>query len=478
MIRLGLLYLGTSGLMVLALRYWYAALCGLVFLTVLMQHPSMPTSMFGIPGCNPWNMVFLAVFFSWLLHRPTEPPRAKVPPAAVILFSLFVFMVVAAGLAGALDHRSVQGPLAGRLTFFPVFVDAVLNPLKYLMVGVMFFDGARTEQRARWALYSAVGSGVCYALLMFKSMKQRVFTISFEDSRRLTDKLVGLYANDLAELLTFTIWAGVLVAFLLASRWRRLGWLFLAASVVPPFMALKSRAGFAAFGAVGLALGLLRWRRILILFPLMIVLTLWAAPDVVDRVMMGVDVEAAEYSWDEISAGRLTNIWPPVIEQIGRSPIIGHGRLAILRKDCYDAILEREKLVPTHPHNSYLEVLLDTGMVGLLISAACCVGLFVVHYRLLRGPRARTPANQFIGETTHVMFLDPLRHGQAIAALGGAGMAALVTELSAGLSGSSFFPSQSSVPYLCIWGAASALDAQRRVQIVRSQGEEKEGAPA
>jgi O-antigen ligase len=318
-----------------------------------------------------------------------------------------------------------------------VLVDTIINPLKYLMIGVLFFDGARTRERVKMALATAIGSGLCYALLLFKTLGTRVFTIGFEDARRMTDKLVGLFANDLAELLAFTLWGGLVLVFLFRRSWQRALWLACVAAVVPPFLALKSRAGFLSFCAAGAVLGAVRWRRILILMPLAVFVAALAAPDVRDRVLMGVGDAEEETSWDEISAGRVTNIWPPVVAQIGQSPLVGHGRLAILREACYEEILERERVVPNHPHCSYLEILLDAGLVGLVICLACSWGLIRVAWRLMRDS------------------VEPVG-----LVLGTCSLAAIVAELSAGLAGSSFFPSQSSVPYLCIWGAALGVYAE------------------
>lgn len=447
MIRLAFLYLFLCALCVTAVRYWYAALCGVVLLTVLTQHPSMPTNMFGIQGMNPWNAALLVVLISWWINRRYDPPRVPTSPRVAIMFALFVALTVLTGIVAAVDHGSVQGPGAGRLDFLGMVVNTIINPLKYVVVGVLFFDGARTRQRVKMALGAAIGSGAAYGVMLFKSMKHRVFTIDFEDARRMTDKLVGLFANDLAELFTFTMWAGAFACVVFARRWQRIGWLALMVSVLPPFIALKSRAGFLAFCAIGMTLGVLRWRKLLVVLPLVIVIAAAAVPSVRERVLMGVGGQDQETCWDEVSAGRMTNIWPPTLQQIGESPIFGHGRFAILREPCYEEILIRERYVPNHPHCSYLEIMLDAGVIGLAIVLACSAGLFRASWALLR-----------------------VRGDSLITVLGCAGVAALVAELSAGLTGSSFYPSQSSIPYLCVWGAVLRVFAERQARAAQNHG--------
>jgi len=87
------------------------------------------------------------------------------------------------------------------------------------------------------------------------------------------------------------------------------------------------------------------------------------------------------------------------------------------------------KAVPQHPHSAYLEVLLDAGGVGLGICIACFIGLMYVGWQLLRYP-----------------------YDSLIRVVGAIGLVAVATEMSAAIAGSSFYPTQSAVPYLCVWG--------------------------
>lgn len=426
MIRTLLLAVVVLAVMITATRRWYGGLCGLVLLTVLLQNPNFPTNMFGVQGLNPWNLTCVVVAACWLTQRRAEAPAAPLPSGAYVLLALYVALIVLTSAVAAADIGSFH---SGRWTITDVLVNGLINPLKYLLVGVMFADGARTRPRVRLALGVAVGSGILYALLLFKTIKGRLFGMDFNDARRLTDKLVGLHANDLGQLLAFTLWAGLLLWLILPRGWLRVAWPLAVSTVVPPFLAVQSRAGFLAFAAAGLTLGALRWRRLLILLPAAAGAVAVARPDVVERVGMGI-VGEDQVDWDTVSAGRVTNIWPPVWAQIGESPLVGHGRWGLLRTPCYFEVLAGEGSVPTHPHNAYLELMLDAGTIGLLIGLACAVGLLWTCGWLMRRGADREATT-----------------------LGAVGLIAVVVYLSAGVAGLSFFPTQSTVPYLCVWGA-------------------------
>lgn len=439
-IRLVILYILVAVLSCVALRRWYWSLCGLLFMTVLTQNPSMPTKMGNIQGLNPWNFTFIVIAFAWLLDRHRDPHRAKTPLKPVALLLFYVAMLCTIGLIAALDKRGFRGDYADQFSGKEILIETIINPLKYLFVGVMFYDGALSRNRVKMALFSAVGSGLCYSLLMFKTLREKVFTIDYTAARRATDKLIGLFANDMAEITAFSILAAFVIVVLIKRDWLRALWLTMPLAAIPAFLALKSRAGFLAICAAGATIGVLRHRKLLLLLPVAVVLIIAIEPSVGERVLQGVGQSSDQNDWNEISAGRTTYLWPAAIEQIQRSPFLGHGRYAVLRTDCYDRMIDLGAHgVPQHPHSAYLEILIDAGAVGLLICLMCFAGLAAASWRLLR------------------IQNDPL-----ISAVGVVGLIALTTELTAAVAGSSFYPTQSAVPYLCVWGVAMRVAVEQR----------------
>ena len=58
-------------------------------------------------------------------------------------------------------------------------------------------------------------------------------------------------------------------------------------------------------------------------------------------------------------------MWPYVIEEIEKSPLVGYGRMAMIRIGLAGEMREIG-LEFSHPHNVYLDTLLDNGIVGSL----------------------------------------------------------------------------------------------------------------
>ena len=122
----------------------------------------------------------------------------------------------------------------------------------------------------------------------------------------------------------------------------------------------------------------LRWRRYLLLVPVAIAAVLLLVPGASERLMQGFTpethdlrsrkIESSGGSVDEytITAGR--NVaWPLVIAKIREEPLLGYGKMAMQRTGITMFLYtEYGELFP-HPHNAYLEMLLDNGIVGFAL---------------------------------------------------------------------------------------------------------------
>jgi hypothetical protein len=85
---------------------------------------------------------------------------------------------------------------------------------------------------------------------------------------------------------------------------------------------------------------------------------------------------------DEISAGRTSNLWMPLTEEWMQNPkklLVGDGRYAIISSDAVARGFTPETML--HPHNMYLEQILDVGIFGLIFMLGFFVFLFRKAYK-------------------------------------------------------------------------------------------------
>ena len=427
MIRLTILNILVLSLWVYAFRDWMVSLCGLILLTSMMRKGDWLSQIGGIPGLNLWNITLAVVTVAWLLRRQDERRPWKLSGLSVGIVIGYIGIIVLAYVQAMLAMDNFVPDLQRDLWQF-LTVDHLINPLKYLLVALLLADGCHSRRRLIMALGTVVGLGVLYAILVVRIVPlDALYTSGGVHYRWRIGKEVGLMANDMAKVLTLTFWS------ILATQrlWWRPWWSRIAvlAAYSVTFLGLAmcfSRAGYLTFVAVALVLGCVRWRKLLWLGPPALLLLLVLMPTVTERLSQGFDPDPeADTDWNEVTAGRTGELWPPVIEEIWKAPFLGHGRMAVAHTALYD------KLGGVHPHNGYLEVLVDTGALGLLIVLAAFVGAGVLSYRLVRQNR------------------EPL-----LVALGGVGLVHCTGVLVNAMSGATFFPNQGMLGTLCALGIA------------------------
>lgn len=430
MIRVTLLSLFVLFLWAYAFRDWMVSLCGLIMLTFAMQRADMPSQIAGIPGLNPWNITLAVVTLAWLQQRRHERRPWNLSGPSVLVIGGYIGVIVLAYVQAMLSANAFPPGFQSNLPQF-LTVDHLVNPLKFTWVALLLADGCHSRRRLVMALATLAGLGALYAIMVVKVMPlESLQGQDFMRYRKRIDREIGLNANDMAKVLALTFWS------ILATQrlWWRPWWFRIGVLAAYPVTLLGlalcySRAGYLTFLAVGLVLGCVRWRKLLWLgLPALLVLVA-LMPSVTERMAMGFDQGAEEDpDWNQVTAGRTGNLWPPIIEEIWKAPLFGHGRLAILHTPAHDKILASEGAVPFTPHNGYLEVMVDSGAVGLIVVLAAFFGAALLSYRLMR-------------------LKEPL-----LVALGGVGLAHAGGCLVNALSGGLLMPTQSMLATLCAFG--------------------------
>ncbi|MCH7884115.1 MAG: O-antigen ligase family protein [Planctomycetes bacterium] len=431
-IRLLLLSAIIIGLALYAWRDWFKSLCGLILLTTILEHPEMPKHIMGIQGLNPWNTLLAVVVVAWLCARRREGLRWDLPGYAGWVFLGYVGCTFVAYVRGVFDLSSF--PSEHRESFLGFTTDEIINPIKLMVPGLMLYDGARSRKRIVLALTCVLLVGVGFALQIIKYVPLGVLVdpSDFMKFRYRINRNTGMDPNDIAMILVGTFWS--MMATLVIWK-RRRGRVLVAGAAAVLLVGIglcQSRAGYVSFVGVGMLFGIFIWRPLLGILPMMGIVVFLAVPSIPARLGMGFAVGNASSQTandlDVITAGRMTKIWPPVFEQISASPLIGEGRRAILRTPVHKA-LAKKGIAPGHPHNAYLEVLLDAGVAGLFVILALYGLLFGIAIRL-----CRTPTNALVR------------------AIGGAALAMISALLITGLSSQSLFPTTSLFGMWCVIG--------------------------
>jgi O-antigen ligase len=366
---------------------------GAVLLVLLMPIAAttlFPRSLMGFTGLNPVNVLLAATLVSYLLRGRLQRAGTFLPRP---LLWLYMVPIAAAGLIGSRHVHDIL-PLfyeTEALNFTNAvgyFRDMALKPLLIPVTAILLgAAAARSKKPERFLIPIALSVWVIALVQIgFVAIAGiKLGELAATNARDFFDAM-GMHANDLGRLyavayglLLFVWWEtkrpglklflfatmGV-IAFALALTFSRAAFLgFLLISAV--FLLWKFNAKSAALAALGTITALV------------------LAPGYLyRRVTLGFDTG----NLDEVSAGRIEGIWAPLLPEVFKSPLWGEGLGSIMWSSPMQtgAILE-----VTHPHNAYLEALLDMGLIGLAL-------LLAYYWHVWRGMRALAGAADLSAE--------------------------------------------------------------------------------
>jgi len=323
------------------------------------------------------------------------------------------------------------------------FVDA----FRFMIPGFLFFDGSRTRERAKLGLLAIV---LLYFLLSIQVIKYMGVNPDFSGSElsgrgsRIIQHSIGYDRIDMSMMLSGASWAAIAVSCLLENKYLRWGVRAMALPIMFGQALTGGRTGYATWGLVGLILCVIRWRKMLPLIPVAAMVIVTLLPSVRERMMSGMggqnDGIVVHQNATEITSGR-NRMWPEVIRRIEEQPIIGYGRIAQIRtglaKWAQD-VLEDEF---DHPHEAYLEWLLDNGILGFL----CVIPIYFLAVKRSGG-----------------LFLD--RSDLVYEAAGGAALALVLALLFGSFGGQTLYPRES------VMGMWAAVGIAWRLSVERAEG--------
>lgn len=365
-IRVTLLFIMVGFFSFYAWKNWFVSLCAAVLLMAVVQHPDFPKNIFDIQGLNPWNILMLSILLAWLNQRASQGLVWDFPSRAQWMLFTF-FCVVVIGIMRLLEKRSPD------LTFGYVISEDFVNTVKWVVPGLLLYDACRTRRRILIAL------AVILALYFLLSV-QVIRWIPLSDAlsgddltsraSKMTQNEIGYNRVTLSNMLAGASWATLVAVMLVRKNSHRFLVLGAAGSVALAQALTGGRTGYASWLVVGLILSLIRWRKLVLLIPVVVLVISVALPGVRQRMLQGFGgregnfvVETSDY---DITSGR--NIaWPRVIKKIEQAPLFGYGRRAMVTTGLKDELwFELGESFP-HPHEAYLEQLLDNGIVGFFL---------------------------------------------------------------------------------------------------------------
>ncbi len=361
---------------------WFFSLCGTVVFMAVMQHPDMPKSMYGIQGFNLWNLMMLCVLLAWLALRSNEGHAWDMPKFISRMALLYLGVMLWSFIRLWIDQGRVPGATPGSLVS-----EYIINCYKWLFPGLIFYDACRTRKRIQWALFSILFFYFLLAVQVIKWVPIQYAAAGDELSKRASKVLendMGYNRVNLSMMLSGACWAVLATLQVVSRRFQKLAVAVTAGTIALGQALTGGRTGYVTWALVGFILSMLRWRKRLLLIPVVVLLIALFLPGVPERLFTGMfqNKQTGEVDQYAMTSGR--NVaWPYVIEKINKSPITGYGRLAMVRTGLRSFLWVIYGEEFPHPHNAYLEMLLDNGILGFLLVVPFFLVLLFLSIRLL-----------------------------------------------------------------------------------------------
>ncbi|HZO03313.1 MAG TPA: O-antigen ligase family protein [Burkholderiales bacterium] len=409
----------------------------LVLLLPVSATSLFPHSLMKITGLNPINVLIAGTLGAYLLRGRLETPGPLVPKP---LAWLYIAPIVFAGVLGTLYvddiYPGFHDALIVNYTAWPGYLrDELVKPMLTVVAAVLV-AGAVAKAPKPEPFIAAVAISACLlAFVMFGFVVEsgiRLGSLASARGREFFTQ-IGTHANQLGRVFV-TGYALLLFAWWEAKAAPTRLMLFAALGILSFGIVLTfSRNAFLGFMVVN-ALFLV-WKfnmKKLGLAVLGFTVAAALAPEAVyRRISYGFDAGA-----NEVSAGRIDGIWLPLLPETLKSPLWGNGLGSVMWSD---AMNSRQMEFVGHPHNAYLEAVLDMGLIGLAL-------ILFFYWRVWKG---------FL-ELGSNAYLTPLTRGFFQGAC-----AALIAFLVAGMTGGSLRPDPENILLWMAIGIMFGLLARR-----------------
>jgi len=367
----------------------------------IIERPDMPRSFLNLPGANPYNLCLMFITLNSMLAKSVTD-NLKISNILKILFCLYfiVFLVAFVRMYFDMDawYELMDRLNAPHPSNSSLVVDFLLDPIKFILPGLLLVFGTKTPEQGRFALFAIVAMGALLALQVIRVMMPGLLGADDLASRalRVIDRDIGYHRVGISTILSM-ITSGVFGLFVVFENktWKKFT-LVLFFFLLLSLALTGGRAGLAACVCTCVVLGIFKYKKILVLGPLVGLLLVPIIPGLQERILEGfgegngeVNSTHANAVDDEgrdlyaITSGRAV-VWPVIVNSIQQAPWVGYGAEAMIRAgitmDLYD-VLNAKQHGFSHPHNMYLRIILDSGVLGALVVLAFYIYIGFLSYR-------------------------------------------------------------------------------------------------
>ena len=354
----------------------------LIFLIPWAESRQLPGQMFGIVGFNLINFLFLMIGISVLAQRRVLLMRSEMTGGLVI----YILMILIAAIRGI----GTIPYFGGYYDLTKYFLNTFLKPLEIVLAGIMAFYVLREPKQATHFLRIIKLSGLMLGMyVLFRSGH----TI---DSIWGMTRTLGIHKNAIS-FIFLTLLSMNLVTMEYGSKGEKLFSVFCSAVYILAIMFVFSRMGYVTCVVVLFLYSMRKGLRWVVLYMVGLAL-FWqffipfpVKQRIFTGTVKGYEMGIAEHLTGDISAGR-AETWRACMPALRDNILFGQGRFAYIK-----TVRKKNPDLPMHPHNAYIQSLLDHGIFGSMLFIGFYVFLLIKSWHLYRRSKSKFASSYGFG---------------------------------------------------------------------------------
>jgi len=348
----------------------------------------MPRQMLGVSGFTPFNAVLVVTLLiaggAYLIGRRPLPPipwRLYAPLLALLALGSFIG-ASKVGLIAPQYYLSTSGLYT---TAAGYYLAEFVKPLLVLAaVWLVAAAVAQSKQPQRWVALVGV-SIILLPLLVFVTAAFSGLSLrqmATPGARSLLSS-TGLHANQFAVILLPAYTAALFMLPVYRTLFGKLWGLTVMGATVLALLLTFSRAAFLGVILVTFVFFFLRGSYRYIFMGILVagVVAVALPESFVERATAGVGQKGTVGARsDPLTSGRVAGIWLPLLPEIERHIVLGDG----INSTTWSAPARQGIVREGHPHNAYLRLLKDHGVVGIPFIVYFLLQVWRLYRRMAR----------------------------------------------------------------------------------------------
>lgn len=343
-------------------RIFFFMVTLLILVTPIANASFMPREVLGITGLNVGNIIWLSAFATTFISVVMRRERLHLSTYFSPPLMVFIALYWLAAVRAALDLGSFKSPTT-IISHSSLIFDNGLKPVQILLSGwiVMIFceieGNVSSMQRVLYFVSIIIAPIQIYFFLLGGDAG-----MDYAEGRDLISSSIGYHANELGAVGTFLlVFALITPQPSKEAMWRIIRYVSISASFVIIAVSFSRTAYVTTVLLGALTFFKLEYKERLTVAALAGVVVLAFSAQLIHRISFGMDNPQKGLDLNEVSAGRTEWIWLPLVPRLYEHVVVGDGLYSMLKTRA-----AKDKRYPNHPHNSYLQVALDMGLVGMI----------------------------------------------------------------------------------------------------------------